>query len=181
MSTRRVIGAAGLCLAAVVGMAGFVSAQSQVESAIHFYTAGGAYCFRIAPPGMALAEQTEWTIMVLTSTANRKSSFKIRELHAGASNFGSASMKVAESVVPGVWRSEHDREEFFRSFAEGIEGGMLRARVVLLHPAGLEKMSERSRAETYLRFSERGSAVAFDKVGDLKADEFRQYAEYLPD
>jgi hypothetical protein len=60
-------------------------AQAQADVALDFFRGGGAYCFRIAPVGVALSEETEWTIMLLTSAANRKTAFKIRQLDAGAS------------------------------------------------------------------------------------------------
>jgi len=54
--------------------------------------------------------------------------------------------------------------------------------VVRISPANLAQLtSGRARADLYLKFSERGSTVAFDKAPDLEAKEFAQYSVYLPD
>jgi hypothetical protein len=159
-----------------------VAAQTQADVALSFFRAGGAYCFRIAPLGVALSEETEWTVMVLTSASNHKTAFKIRELDAGPTGLRGRSLKDMGSDVTGVWRSDRLRDEFFERFAKGIADHELRARVVRISPANLAQLtSGRARADLYLKFSERGSTVAFDKAPDLEAKEFAQYSEYLPD
>ena len=159
-----------------------VEAQTQADVALNFFRAGGAYCFRIAPIGVALSDETEWTIMLLTSASNRKTAFKIRELDAGATGLRGQRLKDAGQDVTGVWRSERVREDFFARFAKGIAEHELRAQVVHISPGNLAQLtSGRARAELYLKFSERGSTVAFDKVEDLEAAELAQYSEYLPD
>ncbi|HEX7794969.1 MAG TPA: hypothetical protein VF456_11490, partial [Vicinamibacterales bacterium] len=55
-----------------------VAAQTQADVALSFFRAGGAYCFRIAPLGVALSDEPEWTVMVLTSASSHKTAFKIR-------------------------------------------------------------------------------------------------------
>jgi hypothetical protein len=67
-----------------------VAAQTQADVALSFFRAGGAYCFRIAPLGVALSEETEWTVMVLTSASNHKTVFKIRELDPGPTGLRAA-------------------------------------------------------------------------------------------
>ncbi len=157
-------------------------AQTQADVALSFFRAGGAYCFRLAPAGVALSEETEWTVMVLTSAANRKSTFKIRELDPGNTGLRGQRLKAMGEDVTGVWRSDRVREDFFERFAKGIADGMLRARVVRISPGNLAELtSDRARAELYLKFSGRGSNVAFGDARDLDAAEFAQYAEHLPD
>ena len=157
-------------------------AQTQADVALNFFRSGGAYCFRITPVGVALSEETEWTIMLLTSASNRKTAFKIRELDAGATMLRGQRLKDLGQVVTGVWRSDRIREDFFARFARGIAEHELRARVVRISPGNLARLpSGRARAEMYLKFSERGSRVAFDDTEDLEAAEFAQYSEYLPD
>jgi hypothetical protein len=150
--------------------------------ALSFFRVGGAYCFRIAPVGVALCEETEWTIMLLTSASNRKTTFKIREVDAGASGLRGQRLKDVGVDVTSVWRSDRIREDFFTRFAKGIADHELRARVVRISPGNLAQLtSGRQRAEFYLKFSERGSPVAFDNTPDLQAGELAQYSEYLPD
>jgi hypothetical protein len=157
-------------------------AQTQADVALSFFRAGGAYCFRIAPLGVALSEETEWTIMVLTSAANHKTVFKIRELDPGPTGLRGQRLKDMGSDVTAVWRSDRLREDFFDRFATGITNHELRARVVRISPANLAQLaSGRARADLYLKFSERGSTVAFDKAPDLEAAELARYSEYLPD
>src|SRR6476646_7860490 len=159
-----------------------MAAQTQADVALSFFRAGGAYCFRIAPLGVALSEETEWTIMLLTSASNHKTAFKIRELDAGATGLRGQRLKDAGQDVTGVWRSDRLREDFFARFAKGIAEHELRARVVRISPGTLAQLtSGRARADLYLKFSVRGSTVAFDKVEDLEAPELAQYSEYLPD
>jgi hypothetical protein len=159
-----------------------VEAQTQADVALDFFRAGGAYCFRIAPPGVALSEETEWTIMLLTSASNRKTAFKIRELDPGATGLRGQRLKDVGEDVTAVWRSDRLREDFFARFAMGMAGHQLRARVVRISPGNLGQLATgRARAELYLKFSERGSTVAFDKTQDLEAPELAQYSEYLPD
>jgi hypothetical protein len=159
-----------------------VAAQTQTDVALSFFRAGGAYCFRIAPLGVALSEETEWTVMVLTSAANHKTVFKIRELDAGPTGLRGQRLKDMGSDVTDVWRSERLREDFFDRFAKGIADHELRARVVRISPGNLAQLtSARARADLYLKFSERGSIVAFGKAQDLDPAELAQYSEYLPD
>jgi len=171
-------------IAMVVGLLAAVpaAAQTEADSALNFFRAGGAYCFRIAPAGVALSEETEWTIMVLTSVSNRKTAFKIRELDAGATGLRGQRLKDVGQDVTGVWRSDRIREDFFARFAKGVADHELRARIVRISPGNLAQLtSGRSRAELYLRFAERGSMVAFDKAEDLEATDLAKYSDYLPD
>ena len=173
-----------LWIVTVMGLLAAVSgaAQTQADVALNFFRAGGAYCFRIAPLGVALSEETEWTIMLLTSGSNHKTTFKIRELDAGATGLRGQRLKDVGQDVTGVWRSDRIREDFFARFASGIAEHELRARVVRISPGNLAQLtSGRARAELYLKFSERGSIIAFDKAPDLEAVELAQYSEYLPD
>jgi hypothetical protein len=171
----------------VVFVAGLLAAvparaQTQADVALNFFRSGGAYCFRIAPLGVALSEETEWTIMVLTSASNHKTAFKIRELDPGPTGLRGQRLKDVGMDVTAVWRSDRIREDFFARFAKAIAEHELRARIVRISPANLAQLtSPRERAELYLKFSERGSTVAFDKTQDLEAAELAQYAEYLPD
>jgi len=159
-----------------------VGAQTPADEALNFFRGGGAYCFRIAPIGVALSEETEWTIMLLTSARNPRTAFKIRELDAGATGLRGQRLKDVGEDVTAVWRSDRVREDFFARFAKGIADHELRARVVRISPGNLAQLtSGRSRAELYLKFSARGSTVAFDKTPDLEAAELAQYSEYLPD
>ena len=177
---RRVTLPAALVLVLLAALP--AAAQTQADVALSFFRAGGAYCFRIAPAGMALSEETEWTVMLLTSASNHKTAFKIRELDAGATGLRGQRLKDMGQDVTAVWRSERIRDDFFARFAKGIADHELRARIVRISPGNLAQLtSERARAELYLKFSERGSTVAFDKTTDLEPAELAQYAEYLPD
>jgi hypothetical protein len=174
---------AWLCLAFLATGAASASAQqTQVDRALTFFRQGGAYCFRVAPEGVAMAEEQEWTIMLLTSKSSRKDAFKIRQLDSGTSRLRGAALRSMGEAVTGVWRNDASREEFFARFGMGIEAGVLRARVVRIRPNNLAQLtSDRARAELYLQWSDRGSSVAFKGVPDLTAEEFAQYSSYFPD
>lgn len=159
-----------------------VFAQSEVDQAIAFYSAGGSYCFRIAPAGAVMSQEAEWTVMVLTSASNPNSMFKIRDVDPGRTGLRGAALTAAGMTVNSVWRFDGQREEFFNRFAAGIEAGVLRARVVKAGPANLSQLkSDRERADAYLKFADRGSRVSFDKVPDLTAKQFQAYVDYFPD
>ena len=159
-----------------------VAAQSAVDAALSFYSHGGAYCFRVAPFGTALSEEREWTVMMLTSASNHHNSFRIRSVDPGETGLHGSGLMTAGRFANDVWKFDGTRAEFFERFADGIREGQLRARVVKAGPANLPQItSERERAELYLKFADKGSRVSFDKVPDLTADEFMQYAEYFPD
>jgi hypothetical protein len=170
-----------LCLALVIfGSATF--AQSDVDQAISFYSAGGSYCFRIVPFGVVMSQELEWTVMVLTNTSNQRTVFKIRDVDAGGTGLRGGALAAAGMTVNNVWRLDGQRAEFFDRFAAGIAAGVLRARVVKAGPANLAQLtSERDRANVYLKFADRGSRVSFDRVPDLTVEQFRTYADYFPD
>ena len=170
------------CVVLGLAMAAPGFAQSRVDYALSFFEAGGAYCFRLAPAGVALSEERQWTVMVLTSASNRKNEFRIREVDAGSTGLRGSALAAAGSAVTGVWRSERERAEFFEKFAVAIDAGVLRARVLQIRPNNLDRLTtDGQRAEAYLRFSERGSRIAFDTAQDVGANELAQYAEYFPD
>jgi hypothetical protein len=185
----RVTCANRAALVAAVGMSVLVlvafdiaAAQNDVDTALRFFADGGAYCFRIAPAGVALSEETDWTIMVLTSASNSRNTFRIRDVDAGASRLSGRALADAGLAVNGVWRSDTDRSEFFTRFEEGIRGHLLRARVVTMAPPNAGQLrTDRERVEAYLQFSERGERVSFDKGHDLTVEEFHKYWDYLPD
>jgi hypothetical protein len=157
-------------------------AQSVVESALAFYAGGGAYCFRIAPAGTALADEDEWTVMVLTSASDRRSSFRIRSVEPGGTGLRGSDLTTAGRVANDVWKFDGTRAAFFEQFADGIRAGRLRAGVVKLRPPALARAaSSRERADENLKFADKGSRVPFDKSHDLSAEQFLAYAEYLPD
>ena len=129
-----------------------------------------------------MAQELEWTVMLLTSASNQKSVFKIRDVDAGGTGLRGAALAAAGMTVNSVWRFDGQRAEFFDKFAAGIDAGVLRARVVKAGPANLSQLkSERDRANVYLKFADRGSRVSFDKAPDLTAEQFRAYADYFPD
>lgn len=156
-------------------------AQSEVDSAIRFFLAGGAYGFRVAPEGVAMAEETEWTLMLLTSASNRRNEFKIRTLDPGTTGLRGDSLQLVGEMVTGLWRRESLRAEFFQRFAAAIGGGLLRARTVKVAPPRLAEMKPGDRAELYLRFADRGSRVDFGKGRDLTAEQFLEFESYTPD
>lgn len=156
--------------------------QSAVDSAISFYSHGGAYCFRIAPSGTTLSEETEWTVMLLTAGSNHRNSFRIRSVDPGTTGLSGSGLMAAGRLANDVWKFDGTRAEFFERFADGMRAGQLRARIVRIEPANLSRItSERERAEVYLKFADKGSRVSFDKVPDLTPEELMQYAEYFPD
>jgi hypothetical protein len=119
--------------------------------------------------------------MMLTGVANRKNTCRIRSFDAGPMSVGRESLNRIGLAVIEVWRRESLREEFFERFAQGINAKFLRARIVTLTPPRLASMSEAQRAEEYLKFSDRGSRVDFEKAPDLTAEQFLTYQNYLPD
>jgi hypothetical protein len=179
MCSMRTIAGWGLLVVALVMRP--LAAQSDADLAMRFFLEGGAYCFRVAPEGVALSDETEWTVMLLTGAPNPGNSFKIRTVDPGRSNRSGSSLKNAAAAVTGVWRMDSVRAEFFDRFATGIDAKSLKARVVKIAPPGLGAMKPGERAEVYLKFADRGTRVSFDKAADLTAQEFRQYADYFPD
>src|SRR6476469_4136366 len=156
------------------------SAQTAVDSALSFYSKGGAYCFRVAPFGTALSEETEWTVMMLTSASNHHNTFRIRSVDAGDTGLKGSGLQTAGRLANDVWKFDGTRADFFDRFAEGIRSGKLRARVVKAGPPNLAQIpSERERAELYLKFADKGTKVSFEGVPDLTADEFGKYLEYF--
>jgi len=171
----------GALLIVLLGVAS-ASAQSAVDIALSFYAKGGAYCFRVAPFGTALSEETEWTVMVLTAAANHRNTYRIRSVEGGETGLSGSGLLTAGRLANDVWKFDGSRAEFFQRFGDGIKAGTLRARVVKAGPANLPQIaSERERAELYLKYADKGTKVSFDRAADLTAEEFQQYAEYFPD
>lgn len=163
-------------------LATVASAQNAVDVALSFYAKGGAYCFRVAPLGTALSEETEWTVMLLTSTSNRRQSFRIRSVDPGETGLSKSGLMTAGRLANDVWKFDGTRADFFERFAQGIRDRKLRARVVKAGPPDLASIvSERERAEMYLTFADKGTKVSFDKVPDLTAEQFLAYSEHFPD
>ncbi len=156
-------------------------AQNAVDAALSFYSHGGAYCFRAAPEGATLSEESEWTVMVLTSTANHRNSYKIRSVDPGETGLSGSGLLTAGRLANDVFKFDGTRSDFFERFADGIRAGKLRARVVKAGPPNLADLPERERAEQYLTFTDRGTRVSFDKTHDLTAEEFLAFSDYLPD
>ena len=167
----------------VLGLAPAALAQSAaVDSALAFYSKGGTYCFRVAPFGTALSEETEWTVMMLTAASNHRNSFRIRSVDPGETGLSKSGLLTVGRFANDVWKFDGTRADFFQRFAEGIRDKRLRARVVKLGPAALgDASSERARAELYLTFADKGSKVSFDKVSDLTPEQFLAFSEYFPD
>ncbi len=177
-TTGRTLGA---LLIVLLGGAS-ASAQSAVDIALSFYAKGGAYCFRVAPFGTALSEETEWTVMVLTAAANHRNTYRIRSVEGGETGLSGSGLLTAGRLANDVWKFDGSRAEFFQRFGDGIKAGTLRARVVKAGPANLPQIaSERERAELYLKYADKGTKVSFDRAADLTPEEFQQYAEYFPD
>lgn len=175
--------ARALGLWVLLGLAATASAQpAVVDSALAFYSGGGTYCFRVAPLGTALSEETEWTVMMLTAASNHRNSFRIRSVDPGGTGLSKSGLLTVGRFANDVWKFDGTRADFFERFAEGIRDKRLRARVVKLGPATMgEATSERERAELYLRFADKGSKVSFDKVPDLTPEQFLEFSEYFPD
>jgi len=177
-STLRAVGVLLMVLASTPP----ASAQNAVDSAMSFYSKGGAYCFRVAPFGVALSEEREWTVMVLTSAANHHNTFRIRTVDAGDTGLSGSGLQTAGRLANDVWKFDGSRSDFFQRFSDGIRTGKLRARVVKAGPPNLAQIpSERERAELYLKFADKGTKVSFESVDDLSAEEFGKYSEYFPD
>jgi len=158
------------------------SAQNAVDSALSFYSNGGTYCFRVAPSGVALSEEREWTVMMLTSAGNHHNTFRIRSVDPGDTGLSGHGLQTAGRLANDVWKFDGSRTDFFQRFADGIRSRKLRARVVKAGPPNLAQIaSERERAELYLKFADKGTKVSFEGVPDLTAEEFGRYSEYIPD
>lgn len=179
---RAVLRRTWVGLALGLSMAAPALSQTRVDVALAFFRAGGAYCFRVTLEGVAISEERQWTVMVLTSASNRKNLFRIREVDPGNTGLDRPGLAAAGRAVTGVWRFDGERADFFERFAVAIRTGVLRARVVRISPDKIDRLtSDRERAEAYLKFSERGSRVDFGPVEDLDADEWAQYSTYFPD
>lgn len=180
MNRRRLVRVlAGVAL--LLAPASIAAAQNAVDAALAFYTKGGAYCFRVAPSGVALSEESEWTVMVLTSAANHHNTFRIRSVDPGETGLGGHGLLTAGRLANDVWKFDGSRSDFFQRFADGIKAGKLRARIVRTGPPNLVQLSERDRAEQYLKFADKGTKISFDRAPDLAPDEFLTFADYVPD
>ncbi|MGE0450959.1 MAG: hypothetical protein AB7Q29_15410 [Vicinamibacterales bacterium] len=178
----RVVATAVLAIVVLGASVGSGSAQPLVDAAMAFYERGGAYCFRVAPFGVSLAEEGEWTVMLLTSTSNTRQTFRIRSVDPGDSGLKGSALRDAGRVANEVWKADRTREAFLERFAQGMRRGSLRARVVNAAPPNLAQVeSDRARADLYLRFADRGSKVSFERVPDLSPGDLQQYEDYFPD
>ena len=119
--------------------------------------------------------------MMLTSAGSRKNTLRIRDIDAGTTGIRGRELTDVGLTVTSVWRRDRVREDFFDRFAAGIADGKVRARLVTLTPPGLAAMAPRQRAEAYLKFSERGTRVDFEKVADMSPEEFLRFRAYVPD
>jgi len=129
-----------------------------------------------------MSEETQWTVMMLTSASNHHNTFRIRTVDPGETGLSGSSLQSAGRLANDVWKFDGTRGDFFERFAEGIRAGKLRARVVSAGPPNLEQVaSERERAELYLKFADKGTRVSFDKVPDLSPEQFQKFADYFPD
>lgn len=162
-------------------LAAGLHAQNGADVGIRFFGDGGSYCFRLAPEGVSLSEEASWTVMMLTGTANTSNNCRIRSFDDGPMTIDRQSLNRIGLSVIEVWRRESLHEDFFERFAEGIKSRVLRARIVTLTPPRLATMSESDRAEEYLKFSDRGSRVDFERVPDLSPEQFLAFQNYLPD
>jgi hypothetical protein len=168
-------------LLAILAPSPALQAQGEIDAAMKFFADGGAYCFRAAPEGVSLSEETEWTILMLTGTANATNTCRVRAMEKGATKLDGDALKSIGLVVTGLWRRDGLRDEFFDRFAAAIGTRQLRARVVRMSPPGLATMKPMARAEAYLKFADRGTRVDFSKVEDIASDAFLAFRSYLPD
>lgn len=158
-----------------------LSAQTDADVAMRFFAAGGAYCVRLAPEGVSLADETEWTIVVLTGTQNTQNVFRIRTADPGTSGARGADLTALGLAAARVWRMDRSRTEFLERFTAGLAAKQVRARMVRFAPPKLAEMTARQRADNYLAFADRGSKVSFSKVPDLSAEEFARFVTYVND
>lgn len=177
----RVLARGLVAAALLLALPGVSAAQTVVDMAMSFYVKGGTYCFRVVPFGVNFSEETEWTVMMLTSASNHQNTFRIRSVDPGETGLSGTGLKTAGRFANDVWKSDGSRAEFFERFSEGIRSGRVRARVVNAAPPDIVRMPERERAEQYLKFADRGSKVSFDKSPDLSPEEFQRYSEHFPD
>ena len=105
----------------LLGLLSAASAQSQnaVDAALSFYANGGAYCFRVAPPGTALSDETEWTVMVLTAASNHRNTYRIRSVDPGDTGLSGSGLLTAGRLANDVWKFDGTRSDFFERFAGG--------------------------------------------------------------
>lgn len=157
------------------------AAQDEITVAMAFFGDGGAYCFRLAPEGTGLVEETEWTVMMLTGVGNKKNAFRIRGMDPGSKRIDARTLEDIGIAITGIWRRDRVRDEFFDRFAADIERGVMRARVVKLTPPGLAEMKPPQRAEFYLHFADTGTRVDFSRAEDLDVEEFLAFRTYFPD
>ena len=169
------------CLLVLGWLQSTVLAQEDADAAMRFFADGGAYCFRLVPEGTNLSEETEWHVMVLTGTANRRNAFRIRTVEPGRLRLAGQALKDLGMSITGIWRRERIRDEFFEDFANGIRRGVTRARVATVAPPQLARMNRTQRAEFYLDFADKGSRIDFGHVADLTPEQFLAYQTYVPD
>lgn len=101
--------------------------EDDFNRAIQFYTEGGSFCFRLAPVE-APDKETEWKILILTSKSSKKTSYRLGDVQLGE---GSSLSAISAGLnVQIVMNDPKNRAEFFKRFAEGIDKGVLRARLI---------------------------------------------------
>jgi len=101
------------------------------RKAIQFYTEGGWSCLRFAPVEEA-DKQTEWTVVVLSSRALKATTFWLGGIEVGQ---GSSLNPIEAGLnIQIVMNHPDNRAEFLKRFAEGIDSGLLRARLVKTAP-----------------------------------------------
>lgn len=175
------IRSAALAVLLVTSLVPLAAQADDVDAAMTFFSDGGVYCFRAAPEGTSLSQETQWTIVMLTGAANPKNVCKLREMDGGTSKLRGDSLKQMGLVVTGLWRRDRTRDDFFDRFAAAIGSHQVRARTIVVTPPGLADMKPAARADAYLKFADRGSKVDFEKAADLDPGAFLTFRHYLPD
>lgn len=129
--------------------------EDDFKRAIQFYTEGGSFCFRAVPIKDA-EKESEWTVIVFSSKSLAKPSFRIGEIELPkklADDPDHLKRVGASLNIQIVMNDPKNRAEFFKRFAEGIDSGVLRARLVKTEPL------------------KKGQEVPLSKAVDLKASE----------
>src|SRR3954469_19353589 len=93
-------------LALVVAMPLSAFAQNEADVAMQFFQQGGAYCFRLAPEGTNLSEETAWTVMMLTSASNRRNEFRIRSMDPGSTGLNGRGLTTVGLTITAIWRRD---------------------------------------------------------------------------
>lgn len=103
--------------------------EKDFEAALSFFSGGGTWAFRLAPP-VDPDKETTWKVLVLRPSGSKKTSFQL-----GATELGpKSSISSAQRVLDLYSATRATIVEFLRRYADRIEKGELEAQLVAMPP-----------------------------------------------